>query len=402
MSRLVGEFGSGRRRAALGLGALALGHLAVDCCAGVFPVYKTLAHLDLRFAGVVATIAGIVSNVLQVGFGALADRGHTRSLLVLGTLAAGSIVFAPFFGEPALLAVLVLATSIGSAAFHPVAAGVTGELSARRAGLMMALFLAGGYVGFGLSQLVFTSLYRRGASWALFFVPVLAAVALARFGDVRSRPGTSGPSSSLLGARRALVSLFAVQALGAAVNVSLIFLLPDLLLELHAPRWVAEGGGHFALVAGGAVALVPAGHATDRFGARGVLSASLVCAAAAFALVLGGRLSTLQLMLALTSFGAFVSASNVVVVSTGNQLAPGRGAGVSALLMGLPWALAALGPVVAGVLADPRRGGAPSRAMWWLGLGLPLALGAALSIPKLKLHRTAPPGAPPPLEEPSG
>jgi FSR family fosmidomycin resistance protein-like MFS transporter len=377
---------SGRRRATLGLGALAFGHLAVDCCTGIFPVYKTLAHLDLHFAGVVATVAGVLSNALQLGFGALADRGHSRALLVLGTLGAGAVVFAPFVEQSGLTFALVLATSIGSAAFHPVAAGATGELSQKRAGLLLALFLSGGYVGYSLSQLAFTALFRRSVTWALFIVPALAALALLRFGDIRRHSADAAPPQPLQSAWRSLVPLFAVQALAATVNVSLVFLLPDLLLELHAPAWAAEGGGHFALVAGGALALLPAGHAADRFGARGVLGAALVLAGLCLSLVLGAHLAPMTLMLTLTAFGAFISASNVVAVSSGNRLAPGRGAGVSALLMGLPWALAALGPLVAGTLADPRSSGTPSSALAWVGACLPLAFAAALTVPRLSSH----------------
>ena len=78
-----------------------------------------------------------------------------------------------------------------------------------------------------------------------------------------------------------LAPLFAVQTFASTVNVSLIFLLPDLLLSRRAASWIVEGGGHFALVAGSCLALVPAGHASDRWGARRVL---VVANAAAFVL----------------------------------------------------------------------------------------------------------------------
>jgi len=50
------------------------------------------------------------------------------------------------------------------------------------------------------------------------------------------------------------------------------------------------------------------------------------------------------------------------------------------LLMGLPWCVAALGPVVAGVLADPARGGTPAGALGWFMLLMPLGLVAALRV----------------------
>ncbi len=368
-----------------GLAALAGGHLAVDCCTGIWPVYKTIAHLDLHVAGAIATAAGLIGNGLQIGFGYLGDRGHARALLVGGVFSAGAVAFLPYSGDLRFLFALVLATSVGSAAFHPIAAGAAGSLSRQRTGVLTAVFLAGGYVGYSLSQFAFTAMYRLSprATGLIALLPALTSVAIFARAPVTPRRShtLAAWTRSLQSARRPLASLFAVQALAAAVNVSLIFLLPDLLLERGAPTWVVEGGGHFALVAGGALALLPAGHASDRLGGRRVLMATNVATAAALALILGVRLPTAALLPALTVFGAFNSANNVVAVSEGNRLLPDHGSGVSALLMGLPWCFAALGPVVAGALADPARGGAPSAALTAVALCLPLALTAAALLP---------------------
>lgn len=384
-----------------GLAALAGGHLAVDCCTGIWPVYKTIAHLDLHVAGAIATLAGVISNGLQIGFGYLGDRGFARALLAAGTLLAGAVAFLPYTGDYRLLFALVLATSIGSAAFHPIGAGAAGALSRQRTGVLTAVFLAGGYIGYSLSQVVFTTAYHLAprATAVIALLPAAAALAvLARVPSAPRRPhGLGAWTRSLRGAFRPLASLFAVQALAAAVNVSLIFLLPDLLLERGAPPWVAQGGGHFALVAGGALALLPAGHAADRIGGRRVLLTMNLATGAALALILVGRLPTGALLAALTAFGAFNSANNVVAVSEGNRLLPDHGSGVSALLMGLPWCLASLGPVTAGALADPSRGGSPSSALTAVALCLPLALLAAALLPPSSAGRG--PTPPPPIAE---
>jgi FSR family fosmidomycin resistance protein-like MFS transporter len=54
--------------------ALVGGHFAVDCCTGIWPVFKTLAHLDIVRAGLIATAGSMAGNGLQVAFGLLADR----------------------------------------------------------------------------------------------------------------------------------------------------------------------------------------------------------------------------------------------------------------------------------------------------------------------------------------
>lgn len=56
---------------------------------------------------------------------------------------------------------LVLVASVGSAAFHPSAAGTAGGLSSSRQGVALAVYLVGGYDGFAVSQLAFAAAYRR-------------------------------------------------------------------------------------------------------------------------------------------------------------------------------------------------------------------------------------------------
>jgi FSR family fosmidomycin resistance protein-like MFS transporter len=367
---------------AAGLAALAAGHMAVDCCTGIWPVFKTLAHLDLDLAGAIATAAGLIANGLQVAFGLLGDRGLAKKLMVGGVLLAGAVTLAPLTQSYAVLFALVLATSLGSAAFHPIAAGSAAGLSTERTGVLMALFLAGGYAGYSMSQLAFTAAYRVGpaAPALLLVVPALAAAGITRFVPAaRRRSQTLAAwTRSVRGVARPLSALFSVQALAGTINTSIVFLLPDLLLQRGVPAFVAQGGGHFALVIGAVFALVPAGHATDRLGARRVLVVTNLATGALLALVLAGSWSPAVLLVLLAGFGAFNSANNVVAVSAGNRLLPGQSSGVSALLMGVPWCVAALGPLVSGLLADPRRGGDPTRALAWMGIVIPLALVASL------------------------
>jgi hypothetical protein len=81
-----------------------------------------------------------------------------------------------------------------------------------------------------------------------------------------------------------------------------------------------------------------------------------------------------------TAFGACNGINNVVAVSEGHRRMPGQGSAASAQLMGMPWCVAAVSPVIAGVLADPSRGGTPTRALWSLGLAIPLALAASVFV----------------------
>jgi MFS family permease len=136
-------------------------------------------------------------------------------------------------------------------------------------------------------------------------------------------------------------------------------------------------GGHFALVLGGCLLLVPAGHASDRFGPRKVLLLTNIAAGGLFLSLLRVNASPWTFIPLVALFGAFNGANNVVVVAEGNRLLRGQGSGASALLMGLPWCLAASASVIAGILADPARGGSPSSALTWIALGIPVTIGAS-------------------------
>jgi FSR family fosmidomycin resistance protein-like MFS transporter len=362
-----------------------VGHFAVDCCTGIWPVFKTLAQLDIVRAGLIQTAGSMAGNGLQVGFGLLADRGWRRPLVVGGVCLAGLVTLVPFAaGSYLLMFGLVLGTQLGSAAFHPSATGAAGALSRTRTGLMIALFLAGGYGGYSLSQVLFATVYRRAPS----LTPIIALVPLTAAAAIAARwPSSPAPTRNDRGPLRAgtlpvwpLAPLFAVQVLTNTIHVSVIFLLPDLLLSRGAPQWMVEGGGHFGLVAGGCLGLLPAGHAADRWGARRVLLAANGAALVLLALLLARTGASAIDFALVTAFGAFNAMNGVVSVAEGNRLVPGQASGVSALLMGLAWCMGAVGPVTAGWLADPARGGTPTAALAWLGLALPLSLAASLAV----------------------
>jgi MFS transporter, FSR family, fosmidomycin resistance protein len=365
--------------------ALSGGHFAVDCCTGIWPVFKTLAGLDIATAGLIATVGSMAGNGLQLAFGPLADRGWRKALIVSGVALAGTVTLAPWAVRSyPTMGALVLLTNVGSAAFHPSATGAAASLSRRRVGFMIAVLLAGGYLGYSLSQMLFSAVFEPAPSLtpviALLPLGMAAAIAAGLPSAREPRRPSGFDWRSLRGHLPSLAPLLAVQTLASAVNVSLIFLLPDLLVSRQAAPWIVRGGGHFALIAGGCLSLVPAGQASDRWGARRMLVfANLTTALTLGLLLTRSGASALDLVLVM-AVGAFNGINNVTAVAEGNRLLPGQASGVSALLMGLPWSVAALGPVIAGVLADPARGGTPAAALGWFMLLMPLGLVAGLRV----------------------
>jgi len=368
--------------------AVSLGHFAVDLCSGIWPAYKTLASLELTRAGFLATLGSVIGNGLQPLFGVVVDRGWRKLMLMLGVLMSGAIVFVPYCSNYTGLFVLVLITSVGSAAFHPTGAGTASSISQGRTGLLLAVFLMGGYIGYALSQVAFTATYRAlgGSTGVLFVVPCLACVGVWRL--VQPAPlvahSDSGARVSFVTIIGQLRNLCVIQFLSSATNMAVIFLMPELLLSRGSPSWLVNGIGHSALVLGGALSLFPAGHAADRFSARKVFVVANLLSGVFLLVLLYGPSAPGFEIAAAVGLGMFNGANNVVAVSEGNRVFPGRAGAISALLMGLPWCFSSLTPWLAGVLADPMRGGSPVKALAWIGLSIPLALLLGTRVPDRK------------------
>src|SRR5207344_1162867 len=71
-------------------------HLFMDFFTGIWPIYKTIAHIDLLQAGILASAAGFIGEILQVVFGYFCDRGHRKRFLILGIILATSILMITF------------------------------------------------------------------------------------------------------------------------------------------------------------------------------------------------------------------------------------------------------------------------------------------------------------------
>ena len=67
--------------------AVVVAHLLADFMGtSVWPVYKTLAGLDVAKAGWIATVIAMSGTALQPLFGSIADRFGPRRVILLGTL----------------------------------------------------------------------------------------------------------------------------------------------------------------------------------------------------------------------------------------------------------------------------------------------------------------------------
>ncbi len=361
-------------------------HLFVDFFTGIWPIYKTIAAIDIATAGFIAGITGFMGESLQIFFGHLCDRGHRKKILILGLALTSSIVWITFCEDMISCFFTLLFLTLGSGAFHPAAAGLASSLSRFAKGKTILFFASGGAIGLAISQLVFSSLFTSTGHILHLLMPLFIVVAILyfyRFPDIRS----SRPTQSLRSVftsnphlRKPLLLLYTSQVANQAIVMSFTFLLPDVLALRGCHSWFCFGGGHLCFILGAAFALIPAGFLCDRLGHRRVLITVLSSSICLLYLFLFQQtLSSLGAIFLLLTLGAFVGTINPIIISWGNHLVPDSPSTISAFLMGFAWCIGNLGPMLAGFIVKGLDNGYIP-ALCIMGLSFFICLGCVLKI----------------------
>ena len=131
---------------------LAATHLVVDLVAGTLnPLWPRFdEHYEL--AGwqtvLVFTLWGASSSVSQFFFGMYGDRFNTRWLLWTGPIVATICLSSVgLFHSPWILTLLLIASGLGIAAFHPEGAALAGSCVPEHRSRAMSIFTVGGFIG---------------------------------------------------------------------------------------------------------------------------------------------------------------------------------------------------------------------------------------------------------------
>ncbi|MBA4398035.1 MAG: hypothetical protein C0394_11730, partial [Syntrophus sp. (in: bacteria)] len=373
--------------------AVAVAHVMVDFMGmSVWPVYKTLAGLDVVKAGWIATVIAMSGTALQPLFGSIADRFGARRVILLGVLLTSfALLLGPLtdyretldrllptlFGLSGfyLVVFMILAAGrLGQDMFHPAGAGIAGSFSARHGSMFLAVFIAVGSIGFGLSQIGFRTLYNNfGHHTEILFIPVAI---LWVFVWMRCRPAqVSGAGRiSVVASLRTLrpvagpiLCLFFILATSSGVLSGLFFLLPEFAQEKGYPAWIGQGGAFGFIVFGATLFMVPIGHLADRIGRRRTLIAMVILAALSYQAIIRLTLPVPAFILMCIIGGAFLGTVNPLGVAIGQQIAPRENVSiVSAILMGWAWCLGGTVPSIIGELYKSL-GNNAAQALMWLG-----------------------------------
>jgi len=342
--------------------APALAHGANDLYMGFLPALLPLMverlGLSLALAGGLVSIVNLASQLTQPVLGHFADRIGRRVLVLVGPLVTTfAMASLGLMTSYEMLLVALLLGSFGNSAFHPQAAALTGKIGGRRSGTAMAIFAAGGNIGYGLGPVLVISIARHfGGQYTWLTIPigiaavifVAAAVPISVDVPAQSVPDLPGapPRPHWF---RPLAILWAVVALRAAVATLFTTFIPLLIARRHEALML----GGLALLGfslSGAIGGLIGGPASDRLGRRSVTVVSMVLAAPAVFFFLRGRGVWSAALLLMT--GACVFAALPVNLVMAQELLPKRASLVSGLMMGLAWAVGGLSTTAVGAIAD--------------------------------------------------
>jgi len=369
------------------------GHFLVDVMLGIWPVYKSLAQIDLAKAGLIAAGGAFIGEGSQLLFGSLSDKGYRHLCIIFGILMAMASVLLAYTTVIGLLFVLYMTTCIGSGCFHPSAASLVNTMVPSKRGILMTIFASGGSLGLACSQLIFTHSYRAfdGQTIWLALPLVVLVVILAIYWPSREH---NGMSKSLHKPKFSdyisyfkipvLRSLYLSQVANQTLYWGMVFILPDVLKSLGHPDWICYGVGHFCFILGGALMMVPGGYLADRYSPRLLMLVLGVLGSICFYIVLlFGGVSMMLVLPVLFILGACLGVMNPVAVSFGVRLVPHSPGAISAFLMGLVWCVSeALGPGGVGLMSKMFTDYAPVKALAILGLFFLVQIYHTLLLPK--------------------
>jgi MFS transporter, FSR family, fosmidomycin resistance protein len=350
-------------RAELDRRALALlssGHLATDLASGSLPALLPFLvdeyGLTYTLAAALMLGSAVSSSLTQPLFGLWSDRRGALWLLPVGVAVAGIgialVAVAPSYSTTMLL---VVASGLGIAAYHPEGSKFTAYASGRRRASGMSLFSVGGNVGYALGPTLTTPLVLwlglRGELLIALPCLVIAVVLAAAMRYLGSFVPERAVQRGVAGEDRpgALAVLLGVVAFRSVAWFGLVTFVP--LWEVSLGHSKAYGNHLLSLMLlVGGIGTLLAGPAADRFGRRPVLtiSTAVTCPLMLGFVLVGGAVGAVCLALV----GVAVISTFGVTMVMSQEYLPRHIGMASGLSIGLSIGLGGIAAVVLGALAD--------------------------------------------------
>lgn len=322
--------------------------------APLLPVLTEKLALSLTLAGSLNAFMQ-VPGLLNPFIGYLADRANTRYFVIFAPAITATLMSSLGFADSyAALAVLLFVTGISVAAFHAPAPAMIANVSGRRVGLGMSLFMAGGEmartvgpiiavwaVGFwGLDGMYRVAALGWGATFLLFWKLHNLKVRSGRRGSLRA----AVPLLRSFFAPLAIITLFQ-----SFMLVCLTLYLPTFMTQQGASLWV--GGLTLSILElAGVAGALSSGTLSDRFGRKPVL---MVASVGSTVLMLLFLVSSEWLLVPVLLALGFTSLSTtpVILAMVQDQLPDNRAAG-NGLYMAMNFVLRTFAMITVGMMGD--------------------------------------------------
>ncbi|HWJ04012.1 MAG TPA: MFS transporter [Verrucomicrobiae bacterium] len=341
---------------------LSTGHLVNDMYANFMPQLIPFLILSQGFSVAKGTTLAaaftISSSFLQPFFGYLVDMKGQRWLVhITGAWTALLLGLTGFINNYFLMLVVAALAGLGSAAFHPQASAMVGEIGGKRKGFILSGFIATGNFGLAVSPLFLLPLfdtYGIKATWVAMIPGVLASLMVYKFAPRQhakqgNAPGLAEVLQSLKKASGELSKLVMVVSIRSLVHSGLMTLLP---LYLLSHQYSAQNTSYlmFSTLAIGAVGGVIGGWLSDRYGRKPLIVGSLALASVFFwgFLNTGGIFKFIMLGLG----GMALLSSFSVTVAVAQDVIPQNRAIASGLSLGFAIGMGGLAVSPLGKYAD--------------------------------------------------
>ena len=348
--------------------------------------------MSIAVAASLAMTWSLAGSLIQPVAGYLADRYGRKFFVIGGPLVSG--IFLSLIGlapSVEVLALILIAGGIGSAAFHPPGAAMSGGAAeGKGSGLRMSMFAFGGLLGFAVGPLMVVGLVAvvgLSGMWVAM-LPAIAVCGVLLVVLPTDRPHPDAPKPPpLLEVLRALRGplgvIFVIGALSGFLQRLFLTLSPIISFQ----DGVSEATGALVLsayLAGQAVGTIVGGVLSDRMDRAHLLAGltALALPAHLFAFWLPAG-SLLMLMFAALAGLLNLALMPPIIVLAQEILPESKGVG-SGIVMGLAWALGSIAVIGFGFLGD----GIGPRPAAIVSLPL-LIIGTVLAFhPSLRFYRT--------------
>lgn len=347
----------------------------------LLPLLIEKLSLSLTLAGSLSALTSL-SGLLNPFIGYLADKVSLRYFVIFAPGVTATLIssmgFAPSYF---ILATILFVTGISVAAFHAPAPAMIGEVSGKKVGLGMSLFMAGGELGRSIGPLLAVwavSTWTLDGYYRIMALGWVATVVLYfRLHNIQARPVKNG---SLQAIRPLLKRLF--------LPLVLITIFRNLIISgisVYLPTFMNSEGASL-MIAGSALSIyefagvggaLTSGTLSDRFGRKFILVASAILSTVFLLLFLNvqGWMQAVVLLL----FGFVNLSSMPVMLAIVQEQVPNNRAVGNGLFMAINFLALLLTTLVVGAIGDAFG----LRVAFYI-----IALAALLSIPAIFLLPT--------------